>query len=152
MKKPSAPARQTTGPNDKEIFGTWIDGYNAGDVEQVMSIFDASVRYFAPCQPQQTYDTLIAWFRNDFKRSGPRPSWTFQTESIDVGDELAVIVSRWTAVTYLEGFSADLHRLRSIDVLRFGTEGWKIIRTINDPQCCGEAPLSVAKPSRKPRR
>ena len=44
MKKPTGPTKQE-GPIDKEIFGTWIAGYNAGNVEQVMSIFDPSLRY-----------------------------------------------------------------------------------------------------------
>jgi hypothetical protein len=114
-----------------------------------MSIFDASLRYIAPCQPVQTFDTLAAWYRNDFKRTGPRPTWSFQTESIDVGGDLAVVVSRWTSVIYLDGFSADLQRLRSIDFLRDGANGWKIFRTINDPECCGDAPLSVGKPPKK---
>src|ERR1051325_3307289 len=123
MKKPSEPAEQA-GPNDKEIFGTWIAGYEAGNVDKVMSIFDKSLRYFAPCQPVQTFDTLAAWYENDFKRPGPRPTWTYVRESLDVGGNLAVIVSHWTAITYLDGFSADVERIRSIHFLRHGTPGW----------------------------
>src|SRR4051812_25777630 len=44
MKKPTAPLKQE-GPNDKEMFTTWIAGYDAGNVDQVMSIFDPALRY-----------------------------------------------------------------------------------------------------------
>jgi hypothetical protein len=71
-------------------------------------------------------------------------------ESLEVGGDLAVIVSRWMAVTFLDGFSADVEHLRSIDFLRRGADGWKIFRTINDPECTGEAPpLSEAKSPKK---
>jgi ketosteroid isomerase-like protein len=71
-------------------------------------------------------------------------------ESLEVGGDLAIIVSRWMAVTYLDGFSADVEHLRSIDFLRRGADGWKIFRTINDPECTGEAPpLSEAKSPKK---
>jgi ketosteroid isomerase-like protein len=148
MKKPSGPTKQA-GPIDKELFGTWIAGYNAGNVDQVMSIFDRSLRYLAPCQPVQTFDTLAAWYKNDFNRAGPRPSWSYVTESLEVGGDLAIIVSRWVAVTYLDGFSADVERLRSIDFARNGADGWKIFRTINDPEFSSETPLSVSKPLKK---
>ncbi len=149
MKKPNGPVAHD-GPDDKEIFGTWIAGYDAGNVDQVMSIFDKSLHYIEPCQPVQTYETLAAWYRNDFKRAGTRPTWTYVRESMEVGGNLAVIVSRWTAVTYLDGFSADVEHLRSIDFLRHGDNGWKIFRTLNDPECSGEKPpLSQGKPPKK---
>ncbi len=148
MKKPSREIQQDS-PDDKEIFDTWIAAYDAGDLDRLMSIFDDSLRYIAPCQPVQSRDTLRAWYKNDFARRGPRPTWSYQTESIDVGGDLAVIVSRWTAVTRLEGFSADVQRLRSIDFLRNGPDGWKIFRTLNDHECCGDAPASAARPAKK---
>ena len=122
--------------NVKQIFDTWVSGYASGDTKRVMSIFDRETRYIKPCQPEQTFDSLSAWFDFDFKRPEPRPSWTFEIESIDVGSDLAVVVSQWTAVTNFGGFSAHVQRLRSIDVLRLGAEGWKIIRTINDSLPC----------------
>jgi ketosteroid isomerase-like protein len=124
------------GPDPKEIFGTWIAGYESGDVDEVMSVFDESLRYIAPCQPVQDFDALASWFRYDFKRTGPRPTWSFETDYVDVGGDLAVIVSRWTATTSYPGFTADVQRLRSIDFLRLGADGWKIFRTINDPESC----------------
>jgi ketosteroid isomerase-like protein len=152
MKKPSG-ADTEDGPDYQKIFDTWIAGYDAGNVDQVMSIFKKSLRYFAPCQPVQTYETLAAWYENDFKRPGPRPTWSYVKESMEVGGDLAIIVSHWTAITYLDGFSADVERIRSIDFLRHGDKGWKIFRTLNDPECSGETPpLSQGKPPKKSRR
>jgi ketosteroid isomerase-like protein len=150
MKKriPAGVAMQD-GPDPKEIFGTWIAGYESGDVDQVMSVFDAALRYIAPCQPVQDFDALASWFKYDFKRTGPRPNWSFETVSVDVGGDLAVIVSRWTATSSYPGFSADVQRLRSIDFLRLGAERSKIFRTINDPEPCETAPTPVRLSKKK---
>jgi ketosteroid isomerase-like protein len=140
-------------PDDKTIFGTWIAGYESRDVAKVMSIFDADLQYHAPCQPVQNFEALENWFEYDFSRKDPRPTWSFRTESIDVSGDLAVIVSRWSAVTNLDGFSANLERLRSIDFLRFGEQGWKIFRTINDPEDCGTPPkLAREKKDKKDKK
>jgi hypothetical protein len=114
-----------------------------------MSIFDPSLRYIAPCQPEQTFESLASWFKNDFGRHGPLPAWSFEIESNEASGDLAVVVSRWSSVTHYEGFSADVTRLRSIDFLRRGAAGWRIYRTINDPECCGPSPKAVKRP--KPR-
>jgi ketosteroid isomerase-like protein len=129
-------------PDVKQIYDTWISGYASGDSKKVMSVFDRGLRYSKPCQPEQTFESLTAWFEFDFRRQDPRPSWTYEIESIDVGGDLAVVVSQWTGATNFGGFSAHVERLRSIDVLRFGTEGWKIIRTINDSLPCN-APVKT---------
>jgi len=147
--KPVKPVKITR-PADREIFGTWTRGYNAGDVTQIMSIFSDDLRYITPCEPEQTFESLSNWYKFDFARKGPRPTWTFRTESIDVGGDLAVIVSRWMAITNYPGFQADVYQLRSIDFLRFGENGWKIFRTINDPLPCCDAPrVPRAKSPRK---
>ena len=117
--KPVKPVKITR-PADREIFGTWTRGYEAGDVTQIMSIFSDDLRYITPCEPEQTFESLSNWYKFDFARKGPRPTWTFRTESIDVGGDLAVIVSRWMAITNYPGFQADVYQLRSIDFLRFG--------------------------------
>jgi len=133
----------TKAPDVKQIFDTWVAGYAAGDSKKVMSVFDRDLRYIKPCQPEQTFDSLSAWYEFDFRRQDfPRQSWTFEIESIDYGSDLAVVVSQWTAVTNFGGFSANVQRLRSIDVLRLGAEGWKIIRTINDSLPCN-APVKT---------
>src|SRR5688572_3192399 len=131
-------------PDANEIFGTWIAGYESRDLAKVMSVFDADIQYHAPCQPAQNFESLESWFEYDFSCKDPRPTWTFKVDSLDVSGDLAVIVSRWSAVTNLDGFSANLERLRSIDFLRYGEQGWKIFRTINDPEDCG-APAKVVK-------
>jgi hypothetical protein len=127
-------------PDVYAIFDTWIAGYESRDVAKLMSIFDADLQYHAPCQPVQNFESLDSWYKYDFGRKDARPTWTFRIDSIDVSGDLAVIVSRWSAVTNLDGFSANLERLRSIDFLRFGEQGWKIFRTINDPEDCGTPP------------
>jgi ketosteroid isomerase-like protein len=145
----------TKAPDIKQIFDTWVAGYTAGDTKKVMSVFDRDLRYIKPCQPEQTFESLSAWYDFDFRRQDyPRQSWSYEIESVDMGSDLAVVVSQWTAVTNFGGFSANVQRLRSIDVLRLGPEGWKIVRTVNDPLSCN-APvktLSVAVQSRKPGR
>jgi len=130
----------TNRPDDRAIFDTWIAGYEARDVAKVMSIFAADIQYHAPCQPVQDFDALESWFEYDFGRKDGRPSWTYKIESLDVSGDLAVIVSRWSGVTNFQGFSANLERLRSIDFLRNEDGAWKIFRTINDPEHCGNAP------------
>ena len=148
--KQAKPIRQSR-PDDKAIFGTWIDGYTTGDVGKIMSIFSEDLRYIAPCEPEQTFESLTNWFKYDLARKGPRPTWTFRTESNDWSGNLAVIVSTWSAVTDFGGFQAEVHRLRSIDFLRFTEEaGWKIFRTLNDPLPCCDAPRA-ARGKKKPR-
>jgi hypothetical protein len=145
--KARKPIKQDS-PDARGILDTWVAGYQSRDVAKVMSVFDPTLRYIAPCQPEQTFESLASWFRNDFGRHGPLPTWTFTIESVDLGGDLAVVVSRWMSVTHYEGFSADVYRLRSIDFLRLGAEGWKIFRTINDPECCGPSPKAVKRPRR----
>jgi ketosteroid isomerase-like protein len=147
--KPGKVRSNKNGPDAKGILDTWVTGYQARDVAKLMSVFDPELRYIAPCQPEQTFESLASWFRNDFGRSGPLPSWNFAIESVDASGDLAVIVSRWASITNYEGFSADVQRLRSVDFLRRGTEGWKIFRTINDPECCGPSPKAVKRPRRR---
>src|SRR5688572_25677404 len=145
----------TKAPDVKQIFDTWVAGYTAGDAKKVMSVFDRDLRYIKPCQPEQTFESLSAWYEFDFRRQDyPRQSWTYEIESVDPGSDLAVVVSQWTAVTNFGGFSANVQRLRSIDVLRLGSEGWKIVRTINDPLSCNAPVKTVTVPvqSRKPGR
>lgn len=149
LKPISKPIRQSR-PDDKTIFGTWVDGYTTGDVARLMSIFSADLRYIAPCEPEQTFESLTNWYKYDVARKSPRPTWTFRTESVDWSGDLAVIVSNWSAVTDFGGFQAEVHRLRSIDFLRFGEDGWKIFRTLNDPlPCCDSPRVSRGKSPRK---
>src|SRR6478735_3389677 len=74
--KPVMPAKpvKITRPNDRDIFGTWIRGYEAGDVSLLMSIFSENLSYLAPCEPEQTFASLAAWFKYDFARKDPRPT------------------------------------------------------------------------------
>src|SRR5262245_19279720 len=95
-------------PDPKAVFAIWVEGYRTRDVTKIMSIFDPALRYIAPCQPEQTFESLASWFKNDFGRPGPMPTWSYEIESVDSTDELAVIVSRWVSVTHYEGFSADV--------------------------------------------
>ena len=139
------------GPNVKEIFETWIAGYAALNVDQVMSVMDRSVRYSEPCIKEQNFDSLTRWYKFDFERSGPRPSWVFQIESVDVGGDLAVVISHWSGFTdFGTRLQAEVRRFRSIDLLRLGADGWKIFRTINNPDPCflPQAPPGTRK---KPR-
>lgn len=135
-------------PDVHQLFDTWIAGYETRDTRKVMSIFDPDLRYHAPCQPAQDFESLESWFEYDFSRKDARPTWTYRIESVDYSGDLAVVVSQWSGVTNLQGFSANLEKLRSIDFLRFGENGWKIFRTINDPEACGAAP----KPARATKR
>ena len=152
--KPVQPVKpiRITRPNDKDIFGTWLRGYESGDVSQLMSIFSENLSYHEPCEPEQTFESLANWFKYDFSRKDPRPTWTFRTESIDVGGDLAVIVSRWMAVTDFGGFRAEVRRLRSVDFLRFGEQGWKIFRTINDPLPCCDTPRAPRAPAARKKK
>jgi hypothetical protein len=127
-------------PDERAIFDTWIAGYETRDIGKVMSVFDASLQYHAPCQPVQDYTALENWFEYDFGRKEPPTTWTYKIESVDWSGDLAVVVSRWSGVTQFDGFSANLERLRSIDFLRCVDGIWKIFRTINEPEACGTAP------------
>ena len=145
----------TKTPDVKQIFDTWVAGYAAGDTKKVMSVYDRDLRYIKPCQPEQTFESLAAWYEFDFRRQDyPRQSWTYEIESVDAGGDLAVVVSQWTAVTNFGGFSANVQRLRAIDVLKLGPEGWKVVRTLNDPLSCNAPVKTVTVPvqSRKPGR
>jgi len=130
-------AAASDGPNIKKIFGTWIEGYDKEDIEQVMSVFDPSVVYSAPCYPDQNYSELKKWFQFDFDRSGPRPHWSFTVEFMETSGNLAVVISDWLGHTdFGTRLEAEVHHFRSVDVLKRVTGGWKIIRTVNQPDGC----------------
>lgn len=143
---------KTNRPDDRAIFDAWIAGYEARDVAKVMSVYAADIQYHAPCQPVQDFDSLESWFEYDFGRKDGRPSWTYKIESLDVSGDLAVIVSRWSGVTNFQGFSANIERLRSIDFLRYEEGRWKIFRTINDHEHCGNAPKLVKDKGKKDKK
>ncbi len=80
--KPGKVRSNKNGPDAQGILETWAAGYQARDVAKVMSVFDPDLRYIAPCQPEQTFESLASWFRNDFGRHGPLPTWNFAIESV----------------------------------------------------------------------
>jgi hypothetical protein len=140
------------GPDVKEIFATWIEGYDKGSLEQVMSVFDPGAIYSAPCYPDKDFAQLRRWFAFDFERSGSRPHWTFRIEFMDTSGDLAVVISQWSGFTdFGTRLQAEVHNFRSVDVFRLGTDGWKIIRTVNGPDLCCPAPARK-KAKKKPRR
>lgn len=149
MKKPQRFTKKKGGPDIKQIFDTWIAGYAEKSVKQVMSIYEAEATFHEPCYPVQTFTDLSDWFRLDFARSGPRPTWKYSIESLDQCPELAVVVTRWQgfidAGTDVQG---EVRSLRSIDFLRPGPNGWRIFRTLNNPEPCPGA----KQPARKKRR
>jgi ketosteroid isomerase-like protein len=142
--------RLDNGPDIKAIFGTWIAGYDEENLDQVMSVFDPSVIYSAPCYPDQNYAGLKKWFQFDFDRSGVRPHWSFTIEFMETSGNLAVVISDWVGHTdFGTRLQAKVHHFRSVDVLRLGASGWKIIRTVNQPDDCFP---SSAKTGKKPRK
>lgn len=138
------------GPDVKGIFSSWISAYDDGDVKQVLSLFDPGIIYSEPCVPDQTYTALAKWYEFDFSRSGPRPHWTFEVESVEVGGDLAVVISHWKGFTdFGTRLQAEVRSFRSVDILRNGTNGWKIIRTLNDPSACCPDPKKTRKRKKK---
>ena len=136
----------------KQLYDTWIAGYSAGDSKKVMSVFAPDLHYVRSCQPEQTFDSLSAWYEFDFRRQdAPRPSWAFEIESIDQGSDLAVVVSQWTGVTNYDGFSANIVRMRVTDVIRLVGDSWKIVRTSNDPLPCN-APVKTVTVTQQARK
>jgi hypothetical protein len=132
----------------KEVFQTWMTAYAKKDVEKIMGLYEKGCVYSEPCYPDKTYEDLEKWFKFDFSRSGPQPTWTYEIEKEYVGADLAVILSRWTGYTDAgKPEQAVVRRLLSIDVLKLGPAGWLIVRTINEPERC--PPLPPA-PMRKP--
>ncbi len=133
-------------PDFSEIFDTWIAGYDKANLDQVMSVFDPSVIYRAPCYPDKDFASLRKWFAYDFERSGARPHWTFQVDFKDTSGDLAVVFSQWVGYTDFDTrLQAEVSRFQSVDVLKLGPNGWKIIRTENGPEICCPAPAK-AKP------
>jgi ketosteroid isomerase-like protein len=126
----------------KEIFDTWVAAYNAASVERVMSVFSPGVIYSGPCVPDKRFDALAAWFKFDFARSGPRPHWVYEVEQIIPGADLTVVVSRWAGFTDFgkKGLQAKVSEFRSVDVLKLGADGWKVVRTVNGPETCCPPP------------
>jgi hypothetical protein len=151
MKKPHGRGSQE-GPDVEAAFDTWRAGYAKLSVEQVMSIYDPGVMYTEPCYPAQDFEKLASWYKFDFARSGPRPTWKYQIETYEVSGTLAIVVSRWVGSTDAgTRVEAEVRRLRSIDIFKLGISGWKIVRTINDPEPC-LSPLPKRRPKRKTRR
>jgi len=135
--KPSR-KRGADAPNVKEIFDAWIAGYADEDVSKIMSVYHDDAIYSEPCYPNQTYSDLQSWFKFDFARSGVRPTWKYEIESMDVGGDLAVVVSHWLGYSdYGTKLQTEVRRLRSVDFFRAGPTGWAIFRTLNDPAPCG---------------
>lgn len=138
------------GPDIKEIYSSWVAAYDAEDVAKVMSLFDPSIIYSEPCVADQTYTSLAKWYQFDFSRSGPRPHWTFEVDSLEVGADLAVVISHWKGFTdFGTRLQAEVRSFRSVDILRKSTNGWKIIRTLNDPPPCCPDPKKTTKTRKK---
>jgi ketosteroid isomerase-like protein len=131
----------------KKIYGTWVAGYDAENLEQVMSIVDPAVIFTEPCVPDQTFDNLVAWYKYDFARTGPRPHWEFEIEWMEASVDLAVVVARWSGFTDFgnKKLQAQVRGFRSVDVFRRTKAGWKIVRTFNEPNECSPAPMKGKK-------
>jgi len=143
-------AAGSDGPDIKNIFGTWIEGYDKGDLKEVMSVFDPGVIYSAPCYPDKNYAELKKWFQFDFDRSGARPHWSFTIEFMETSGNLAVVISDWQGHTdFGTRLQAQVHHFRSVDVLRRGADGWQIIRTVNQPDDCSPPAAKTRKKRKK---
>ena len=135
----------------KNIYGTWVAGYDAEDLDEVMSVFDRAVIFSEPCAPDQTYDKLVSWYKFDFARTGPRPHWVFEIEWMDASGDLAVVVARWKGFTDFgdSRLQAQVRGFRSVDVFQRTPSGWKIVRTFNEPNECDPAPMKGKKKKKK---
>jgi len=144
---------QDNGPDVEKLFDTWIAGYDKGNLDQVMSVFDPSVVYSPPCYPAQKFGELRKWFATDFERSGARPHWTYKIEYLAASGDLAVAISQWVGYTDFgnDRLEAEVHRFRSVDVFRLGANGWKIVRTVNGANECGATTTKSSKKKRKPK-
>lgn len=147
MKSPS------DGPDIKAIYDTWATGYQNADVDKIMSIYAPSAIFDDPCYAPKTYASLAAWFKFDFSRSGPRPTWKYEVESAESSGSLAFVISNWVGYTdFGKPQQAEVRRLRSVDFFRLGADGWKIFRTLNIPEACVGTDSKSPKKPKKPRK
>lgn len=148
MKKPFGRVKQD-GPDVEAMFDTWKAGYAKLDVDKIMSIYDPGVVYVEPCYPPRDFEQLASWYKFDFSRSGPRPTWKYEIESYEASGTLAVVISRWSGATDAgTRVEAEVRRLRSIDIFKLGANGWKIVRTLNDPEPCESPPRPAKRKAR----
>jgi uncharacterized protein (TIGR02246 family) len=129
-----APAHAAdSGPDVAKIFSTWIAGYEARDINKLMSVFTKDYRYSFQGEPDQGYEAISSSYADDFKTE-ERWRWSQTLESVDVDGKLAVAISRWMAFSKNGSTEAVALKMRSVDLLRLEQGEWKIFRTVNYPE------------------
>jgi uncharacterized protein (TIGR02246 family) len=116
-------------------FQAWLHAYDAGDLTQIMAIFDRGVVFAFQGAKDQSYDHLRRSYESDLKTRTPGTTWVPDVEEIYSDGRLAFVRSIWE----LHVFSATTQdqvkaRNRSLDVLRKEAGSWRIIRSINYPE------------------
>jgi ketosteroid isomerase-like protein len=130
-----ASSASPVGPDISKIFATWNAGYEAKDLNKVLSIYTKDLKYSFQGEPDLDYDGLKASYFTDFQSRHPKWTWTSITESVQVDSKLAVAISRWTCYEETPGGTPKVTvKIRSIDLLRPTPDGWKIFHTINYPE------------------
>ena len=117
------------------IFDRWIAAYEAGDVQKLMSVFDKKLVYSELGSADQSFEQLENNYRRDLSKAATGDRWTVVAEEIHSSGDLAVVISHWKLREKPPGQQERLLQvIRSIDVFRRSSSGWKIVRTINYPE------------------
>ncbi len=117
----------------EKVFATWKEGYDTKNVAKVMSIYTPDLKYSYQKQPDIGFDALKSQYVTDFEAAAPNWTWSSFTEEVHSDGKIAVAVSLWTLRTGRGADAKNIMRIRSIDMLRLGDQGWKIFRTVNYP-------------------
>lgn len=109
---------------DPHTFHTaWAERFNAGDADGMMELFEPDAVFVAqPGTPTTGEDSLNAL--KGLLQAGPPISVT--TRHVYVAGDLALAIAEWAIKgTAADGSEMDLQG-RTADVLRKGSQGWKL--------------------------
>ena len=116
-------------------FQAWLRAYEAGDLPQIMAIFDRGVVFAFQGSADQSYDDLQRSYEDDLKTRKPGTRWLPLVDEVYADAGLAFVRATWE-LHVADGAAQDVVKAsnRSLDVLRKDRGSWRIIRSINYPQ------------------
>ena len=118
-------------------FEGWLRAYAAGDLPQVMAIFDRDIVFEFQGSQDESFDDLRRDYESDFKTRAPGTTWRPRVEEVHAQGDMAFVRSVWELHVAGQGEGAPekiAQRNRSLDVFCKRDGRWRILRSINYPE------------------
>jgi ketosteroid isomerase-like protein len=109
----------------------WTADFNAGNAEEVCSLFSSELRYDFRGHPERNYRDICTLLHRALEDRTKKYSYTLQTKEILVSDELAVVRLVWTLRMWpINRPGSSVESIEpGIDIFHRQADGsWKIIR------------------------